>query len=282
MTLKIAVFAPMPRARVSTGHAREERHPREATQQLAKAHRDRYGWREPGFSGWELFWLFGRQPLVSNATGEGEKGRSAASRGRQLAGRRPAAQEADCGTWRPVISRAPFESAVLAADSAYARDPRLRSTTTPPLLSFSCCILKGARTAKTPASTREHPASERESGVVLLIQVEGIDQHRPQAARARAHHVHVIEVPDVHRRAGGRAGAIEGNLEESRIRLFHPVDEGITDAVEIPRQPEAVERPVQHAVGVRHHHQLQSERREPLQRGHDSAGTNSQRLCSAW
>ena len=61
----------------------------------------------------------------------------------------------------------------------------------------------------------------------------------------------MIEIPNVHRRLGASAGALQRNLEQSRVGFLHAFLEGIAQQVDLVREIDAPEEVPQATVCVR-------------------------------
>ena len=87
-----------------------------------------------------------------------------------------------------------------------------------------------------------------------------VQQHPAQARSTGADDVDVIEIADVNRRLLPGAAARQGDLEESRIRLFDAFVGRIEHVVEPRSQSKPIHVRAQRAVGVGDHDQPQSAR----------------------
>src|SRR5882672_8724183 len=85
---------------------------------------------------------------------------------------------------------------------------------------------------------------------MVRVETGGVDEPGLEAGGARAHDVHVVEVPGVQRRLRTRARALERELEDARIRLLDALVKGVDQHVEMPRQIQTSEVLSERAVRV--------------------------------
>jgi hypothetical protein len=95
------------------------------------------------------------------------------------------------------------------------------------------------------ASQRSDPLD-----VVPAIEVVRIDQDGAQPRVLCADDVNVIQVADMERRLGRAACPFADDVKEAGIGLLDPFDVRVADCVEERCQADALQHPVERAVGV--------------------------------